>query len=123
MREKRSWKLAPSESNTAFGDTKANKSRPEIGNYPFEDRGTVPLFGAERRKGGKTMRLTGFEAIEYAEKEGLRLNKHPDSISGPRIGLSIAEAEAIASEDPGLIWLDVPDEQYYGEQRNFEPER
>jgi len=69
------------------------------------------------------MRLTGFEAIEYAEKEGLKLNKHPDSITGPRIGLSIAEAEAIATEDPSLIWLDVADDQYYGEQRNFEPER
>jgi hypothetical protein len=57
------------------------------------------------------MRLSGFEAIEYAEREGLRLNKHPDSISGPRIGLSVAEAEAIASEDPGLIWLDVPDDR------------
>ena len=69
------------------------------------------------------MRLTGFAAIEYAEKEGLTLNKHPDSISGPRIGLSVAEAEAIASEDPELIWLEVPDARYYGEQRNLEPGR
>jgi hypothetical protein len=69
------------------------------------------------------MRLTGFKAIEYAEKEGLRLNKHPDSISGPRIGLSLAEAEALASEDPGLIWLDVPDDEYYGKQRSFERQR
>ena len=49
------------------------------------------------------MRLTGFEAIEYAEKEGLKLNKHPDSHEGPRVGLSIAEAEAIGSDDPELI--------------------
>jgi hypothetical protein len=69
------------------------------------------------------MRLTGFEAIEYAELQGLTLNKHPDSISGPRVGLNIAEAEAIASEDPELIWLEVPEDRYYGEQTNFEPER
>jgi hypothetical protein len=36
------------------------------------------------------MKLSGFDAIEYAEKEGLKLNKHPDSISGPRVGLSMA---------------------------------
>jgi hypothetical protein len=70
------------------------------------------------------MRLTGFDAIEYAEKQGLRLNKHPDSLSGPRIGLTIAEAEAIATEDPDLIWLDVRDEEYYlGPPTAFEPER
>ena len=69
------------------------------------------------------MRLTGFDAIEYAEKEGLKLNKHPDSIQGPRLGLSIAEAEAIADEEPELIWLDVTDDQYHGEQKNLQPER
>jgi len=69
------------------------------------------------------MRLTGFAAIEYAEKEGLPLNKHPDAVDGPRNGLSIAEAEAIADEDPELIWLDVPEAEYYGEQKNFQPER
>lgn len=69
------------------------------------------------------MRLTGFAAIEYAEQEGLRLNKHPDSIEGPRVGLSVAEAEAIASEDADLIWLDIADDIYYGEPRNMEPDR
>jgi len=69
------------------------------------------------------MRLTGFAAIEYAEQEGLTLNKHPDTIEGPRIGLSIAEAEAIADEEPELIWLDVPEDQYYGQPQNMEPER
>src|SRR5438067_1168882 len=34
------------------------------------------------------MRLTGFQAIEYAEKEGLKLSKHPDRIEGPRIELN-----------------------------------
>jgi len=70
------------------------------------------------------MRLTGFDAIEYAEKQGLTLNKHPDPIQGPHTDLTIAEAEAIASEDPSLIWLDVAEEDYYAATpTNFEPER
>jgi hypothetical protein len=69
------------------------------------------------------MKLTGFEAIEFAEKEGLPLNKAADSIDDALEGLSIGEAEAIATEDPDLIWLVVPDEEYYGERRNMEPER
>ncbi len=69
------------------------------------------------------MRLTGFQAISFAELEGLRLNKQADAIDEARTGLTVAEAEAIASEDPSLIWLEVPDEVYYGEQTNMEPER
>jgi hypothetical protein len=70
------------------------------------------------------MRLTGFAAIEYAEKQGLSLNKHPDSINGPRVGLNIGEAEAIADEDPDLIWLDISEEDYYsGQPSDYEPER
>jgi hypothetical protein len=69
------------------------------------------------------MRLTGFAAIEYAEKEGLRLNKAADRIDEERTGLTIAEAEAVAAEDPELIWLEVSDDTYFGEQTNMEPER
>jgi len=70
------------------------------------------------------MRLTGFDAIEYAEKQGLKLNKHPDSIQGPRLDVSIAEATAIASEDPSLIWLEVADQDYHsGPPTSFEPDR
>jgi hypothetical protein len=58
------------------------------------------------------MRLTGFSAIEYAEKRNLRLRKHPDQCDGPRDGLSIAEAETIADNDEALIFLDVPEEEY-----------
>lgn len=73
---------------------------------------------------GTTIRLTGDEAIEYAEKQGLTLNKHPDPITGPRVGLNIAEAQAIAADDPDLIWLDVDKEEYYtGPPTDFEPER
>ena len=69
------------------------------------------------------MRLTGFQAIDYAEQEGLTLNKAADNIDEGRAGLSVAEAEALASEDPNLIWIEVPEMEYYGEQRNMEPER
>ena len=67
------------------------------------------------------MRLTGFDAIEYAEKEGLTLNKAASSIDEGAEGISIAEAEAIADDDPDLIWLNVPADEYYGEPRNLEP--
>jgi hypothetical protein len=69
------------------------------------------------------MKLTGFEAIEFAEKEGLPLNKAADSIDDAAEGLSIAEAEAIAAEDPDLIYLVVEEAEYYGERKNMEPER
>lgn len=67
------------------------------------------------------MRLSGFDAIEYAEKEGLTLNKSADSIDNGATGLTIAEAEAIADDRPELIWVDVPADEYYGEQHNMEP--
>ncbi len=70
------------------------------------------------------MRLTGFAAIEFAEKHNLRLKKHGDPVDGPRGGLTVAEAEAIADEDEGLIYLDVPDSEYYeSPPSSFEPDR
>jgi hypothetical protein len=69
------------------------------------------------------MKLTGFSAIEFAEKEGFTLNKAADHIDEARADLTIAEAEAIADKDPDLIWLEVSDEEYYGEPRNMEPGR
>jgi hypothetical protein len=67
------------------------------------------------------MRLKGFDAIEYAEKEGLTLNKAAGRIDEAAQGLSIPEAEAIADDDPDAIWLDVPADDYYGQPRNMEP--
>jgi len=67
------------------------------------------------------MRLSGFDAIEFAEKEGLTLNKSADSIDDGASGLTVAEAEAIADDRPELIWVDVPADEYYGELRNMEP--
>jgi hypothetical protein len=68
------------------------------------------------------MRLTGFEAISFAEQEGLPLNKLADKIDEAQTGLSIAEAEAIAVDSPELVYLDISDEEYTG-RRNMQPER
>src|SRR5437763_1993256 len=67
------------------------------------------------------MRLSGFAAIEFAEKEGLTLHTKANSIDEGADNLSIAEAEAIADDDPDLIWLDIPADDYYGQPRNMEP--
>ncbi|MHB8900132.1 MAG: hypothetical protein ACYC6Y_15390 [Thermoguttaceae bacterium] len=69
------------------------------------------------------MRLTGFDAISYEEREGLTLNKHADTIDEAATGLTIAEAEAIASDDAELIWLEISDVEYREEFRNMEPGR
>ena len=69
------------------------------------------------------MTLIGFDAIQFAEQEGLTLNKIADHIDGPATGLTIAEAEAIASDHPELIWLEVSSDDYFGEPKNMEPER
>ncbi|HEX4142525.1 MAG TPA: hypothetical protein VHY91_03170 [Pirellulales bacterium] len=67
------------------------------------------------------VRLKGFDAIEFADQEGLPLNKSADSIDEGRSDLSVAEAEAIADTEPDLIWLEVSDEDYYGEPKNMTP--
>lgn len=70
------------------------------------------------------MRLTGFDAIEFAEKHNLRLKKQGDPVDGPAAGLTVAEAEAIADDDEDLIYLDVPDEQYANAPpTSFQPDR
>jgi hypothetical protein len=70
------------------------------------------------------MRLTGFNAIEFAEKHNLTLNKLGDPVDGPAGGLTIAEAEAIADEDETLIYLDVADEEYFNAPpTSYQPDR
>jgi len=70
------------------------------------------------------MRLTGFAAIEYAEKHNLRLSKRSDRLDRPAEGLTVPEAEALATEDEGLIYLDVPDDEYRkAAPSSFEPGR
>ena len=68
------------------------------------------------------MRLTGFEAITFAEREGLTLSKFEDHVDESQDGLSVAEAEAIAVDSPELIYLDVTSEEYE-QPRNVFPER
>jgi hypothetical protein len=70
------------------------------------------------------MRLNGFDAIEFAEKHNLRLNKHGDAVDEPAAGLTVPEAEAIAEEDEELIYLDIPDDEYEdAPPTSFEPDR
>ena len=54
-----------------------------------------------------TSSLSGYEAIEYAERTGATLNKHADPIEGARDSLTIDEARQVASEDASLIWVAV----------------
>jgi len=70
------------------------------------------------------MRLTGYAAIEFAEKHNLTLSKHADAVDDPATGLTVAEAEAIAEDDEELVYLDVPEEEYAAAPpTSFEPER
>lgn len=70
------------------------------------------------------MRLTGYTAIEYAEKHNLTLSKHGDAVDDPATGLTVAEAEAIAEEDEELVYLDVPEAEYASAPpTSFEPDR
>jgi len=86
-------------------------------------KGAAAMYGRGQRlmKRNTPMRLSGFDAIEFAEKSGLTLNKLADTIDDGASGLSVAEAEAIADDRPDLIWLDVASDEYYGEPRNMEP--
>jgi hypothetical protein len=115
-------------SGGAVGGTPAQvrsaESFPDPEPDPPETSGSSPDVSLRPRGEGATLRLSGFEAIEFAEKQGLLLNKHPDTIDGPRIGLTVAEAEAIADEDPDLIWLDIAQADYdSAAPLSYEPER
>ena len=54
----------------------------------------------------KMGKLTGYEAIEYAEEHGLLLCKYNDPIEDARDDLTPSEARDVAREDPGLIYLE-----------------
>jgi hypothetical protein len=70
------------------------------------------------------MRLTGFDAIVFAEKQGMTLSMRGDKVDEARHGLTVAEAEALAAEDESLIYLDVPDALYKAAGPiTMEPER
>jgi hypothetical protein len=74
------------------------------------------------------MRLTGYAAIEFAEKHNLTLNKHGDAVDEPASGLTVAEAEAVAEavaeDDEDLIYLDIAEVEYEASPpTSYEPDR
>ena len=52
-------------------------------------------------------RIYGHEALEYACTNDVLLSKFSDPIEDAREGLTVDEAEDVAHEDPGLIYIDV----------------
>ena len=52
-----------------------------------------------------TNTLTGREAIDYAEANGLTLNKYEDPTEEAHTGLTVDQANKIAREDASLIWI------------------
>lgn len=55
-----------------------------------------------------TIRLTGWTAIEVAERAGMTLSKATDETEGAREGLTPGDARAVAAEDPSLISIEMP---------------
>lgn len=51
--------------------------------------------------------LRGYDAINYAEANGLTLNKYNDPIEDAREGLSVDKARKVAAEDPQLIYVEA----------------
>jgi len=51
-----------------------------------------------------TTTLTGYDAIDHAEENGLPLYKYADPTEPGRGGLTVDEAREIAKIDPSLIW-------------------
>ncbi|MDR3519225.1 MAG: hypothetical protein P4M00_25820 [Azospirillaceae bacterium] len=54
-----------------------------------------------------TTTLHGHEAVEYAEKQGLLLNKHADPIEDARHDITPQEAYSIIAVSPALIWIEA----------------
>lgn len=50
-------------------------------------------------------KITGQDAIRYAEEHGLTLRKFASATEDARDGVTIEEAKRIAAEDPSLIWV------------------
>jgi len=53
------------------------------------------------------MTLYGCEAIAYAEEHDVPLKKYADPVEDARECIPVWEAKEIASEDPGLIFIDI----------------
>ena len=54
--------------------------------------------------------LSGFAAIRYCEANDVLPAKFADPIEGHRWDIPLDEAREIASEDPGLIYIDLSGE-------------
>ena len=52
-------------------------------------------------------KITGEHAIRIAERDGVRLRKHSDPVTGYQDNVSIAEARDIARADASLIYCVV----------------
>ena len=52
-------------------------------------------------------RLLGFEAIDYAKQNGLRVNKFADPTEDQLLNVDVDAANKIALEDPRLIYIDI----------------
>jgi hypothetical protein len=52
-------------------------------------------------------KLTGYDAVEYAEDHDMPLNKYADPTEDARDDLTPDEARAVAKEDPSLVWIEV----------------
>jgi hypothetical protein len=57
--------------------------------------------------GGMNFTIRGADAIEYAERNGLTLNKYADPIEDARDGVTIEDAVDIMHVDPSLIYLQI----------------
>lgn len=57
-----------------------------------------------------TYRLTGLAALAYLREDPCRrvISKYADPTEGAREGITLAEAEEIAAEDPALLYKDLP---------------
>lgn len=51
--------------------------------------------------------LKGYEAIHYAERHGLAINKSAGPMAEASSGLTVDEATEVANQDPALIWIEV----------------
>ena len=58
-------------------------------------------------------KITGYDAINYAEAHGLPLIKSADAIESKRYGMSTDEAREIAAQDPSLIYCYIIGTRYY----------
>lgn len=71
---------------------------------------TNPIIEANNVVIGNKNVLTGTEAIEHAEKNGMTINKFPDAVVGPIFELSVEDARDAIEITPSLaayFWVEV----------------